>query len=49
VQNIFEQKMFNFEEFLDDEGPLGSQSIQKIGETHVRQCGYSKVKKDIWG
>jgi hypothetical protein len=49
VQNIFGQKMFNWEEFLDDEGPLGSHSIRKFGATHVCRCECSKDEKDIWG
>jgi hypothetical protein len=35
VQNTFWQKMFNQEEFLDVEGPLGSHSIRKFGATLV--------------
>jgi hypothetical protein len=49
VQNVFGQKVFNREEFLDDEGPLGSHSIRKFGATHVRRCGCSKDEKDIRG
>jgi len=49
VQNIFGHKMFNREEFIDDEGPLGSHSIRKFGATHVRRCGCSKDEKDIRG
>jgi hypothetical protein len=45
VQNVFGQKLFNLEEFLDDEGPLGSHSIQKFGITHIRQCGCSKDER----
>jgi hypothetical protein len=49
VQNVFGQKVFNREEFVDDEGPLGSHSIRKFGATHVRRCGCSKDEKDIRG
>jgi hypothetical protein len=49
VQNVFGQKVFNQEEFLDNEGPLGSHNIRKFGATHVRQCRCSKDEKDIWG
>ena len=41
--------IFNRKELIDDEGTMGSNSIQKFGAEHGRECVYSKDKRNIWG
>ena len=49
MQNIFGQKMFNQEEHIDDEGPLGNHGIQKNDTTHAQRFGCFKDERDVCG